>query len=50
MIAFFAEAKDKNITVDQSELSDAQWYDLDKLPRVPLATSLSSKLIKASLS
>ena len=50
MIAFFAEAKDKNITVDQSELSDAQWYDLDKLPRVPLTTSLSSKLIKASLS
>ncbi|MEO5862122.1 MAG: NAD(+) diphosphatase [Burkholderiales bacterium] len=45
MIAFTADYLDGEITPDPSEIEDAQWFELDSLPRLPNTISISRRLI-----
>jgi NAD+ diphosphatase len=45
MIAFTADYLAGEITPDPSEIEDAQWFDLDCLPKLPSKVSISRRLI-----
>ncbi len=45
MIAFTADYLDGAITPDPTEIEDAQWFELDSLPRLPSKISISRRLI-----
>ncbi len=45
MLGFFAEYKSGDIVLQESELSDAQWFDLDNLPVIPKEGSIAYDLI-----
>lgn len=45
MIAFTAEYAGGRITVDGVEIVDAQWFSVDKLPRIPGKISIARQLI-----
>ena len=45
MIAFTSDYADGEITPDPTEIEDAQWFDLDSLPRLPSKISISRRLI-----
>jgi len=45
MIAFTAQYAGGEIVVDGTEIVDANWYTVDKLPRIPSPISISRKLI-----
>jgi NAD+ diphosphatase len=45
MIAFTAEYESGTINVDENEISDASWFDADKLPRIPPKASITRELI-----
>ena len=45
MIAFTADYLDGVITPDPAEIEDAQWFDLNNLPRLPSKISISRRLI-----
>ncbi len=47
MLGFFADYKSGEIDVDGVELTDAQWFQYDKLPDHPPPFSLSGQLINA---
>ncbi|MFL0798475.1 MAG: NAD(+) diphosphatase [Cellvibrionaceae bacterium] len=47
MLGFFADYKSGDVEVDGIELTDAQWYQYDKLPDHPPPFSLSGQLINA---
>lgn len=49
MIAFTAEYLDGEIIMDPNEIEDAQWFDCNKLPELPLMHSISRKLIDATV-
>ncbi|MCX7124850.1 MAG: NAD(+) diphosphatase [Gammaproteobacteria bacterium] len=46
MIGFFAEYESGSILIDQKEIEDAQWFDIDNLPELPLKLSISRELIE----
>jgi NAD+ diphosphatase len=45
MIGFTAEYAGGEITVDQTELTDANWFTADALPRIPPKVSIARRLI-----
>jgi NAD+ diphosphatase len=45
MVAFTAEYADGDIRVNLSEISEAEWFDADALPRIPGKWSISRRLI-----
>ncbi len=45
MIAFTADYLDGVVTPDPGEIEDAQWFDLNNLPRLPSKISISRRLI-----
>ena len=45
MIAFFADYKSGEITIDPAELIDADWFSPDNLPEIPPAGSVARKMI-----
>ena len=45
MIAFTADYLDGQITPDPTEIEDAQWFELNALPRLPSTISISRRLI-----
>lgn len=47
MIAFTCDYADGEIERDPIEIEDAQWFDLDSLPRLPSKISISRRLIDA---
>lgn len=47
MIAFKTTYKSGQIVINTDELEDAQWFDLDNLPKLPSKASLSRKLIES---
>ena len=49
MIAFTAEYDSGEVRPDPSELVDAQWFDIDELPRVPPRFSIARALIDATV-
>mgnify|MGYP000698832462 CR=1 FL=1 len=45
MVGFTAEYAGGDIRVDNTEIEDADWYDVDALPRLPDKISISRRLI-----
>ena len=45
MFAFTCDYKSGNLVVDKKELEDAQWFPINKLPSLPIKTTVSRKLI-----
>ena len=45
MAAFTAEARSPEITIDDDEIIEADWFDLDNLPQIPPNSSISGKLV-----
>jgi NAD+ diphosphatase len=50
MIAFFADYAGGSIVPQPEEIEDAQWFDIDSLPGLPMPISISRWLIDAALS
>jgi NAD+ diphosphatase len=49
MIAFFADYAGGDIVPQPDEIEDAQWFDIDALPDLPMAISISRRLIDAAV-
>jgi NAD+ diphosphatase len=49
MIAFFADYAGGEIVLQPEEIEDAQWFDVDRLPDLPMPVSISRRLIDASI-
>jgi len=49
MIAFFADYESGEIRVDGIEIVDAQWFDVENLPRLPARISIARRLIDAAI-
>jgi len=47
MIGYFAEWASGEIVIDGSEILDAQWFSIDRLPNVPPRISIARRLIDA---
>lgn len=45
MAAFTAEARSPEIAIDDDEIIEADWFDLDNLPQIPPNSSISGKLV-----
>jgi len=45
MLGFFADYKEGTIKCQESELEDAQWFDIDNLPVIPKEGSIAFNLI-----
>ncbi|HTX60721.1 MAG TPA: NAD(+) diphosphatase [Methanobacterium sp.] len=46
MIAFTAEYKSGKITVDEKEITSAEWFSPDEIPRIPSKMSIAGDLIE----
>jgi NAD+ diphosphatase len=49
MIAFFADYAGGDIVPQPEEIEDAQWFNVDALPELPMAISISRRLIDAAV-
>lgn len=49
MIAFKCEYKSGDIKVDGEEIVEADWFDVNNLPKIPPISSISGQLIKSYL-
>jgi NAD+ diphosphatase len=49
MIAFFADYDSGEVRADGTEIEDAQWFDIAKLPRLPATISIARRLIDAAI-
>lgn len=49
MLGFTAEYDQGEILIDPTEIEDAQWFSIDKLPPLPRTMSLSRKMIDAHI-
>lgn len=49
MLAFLADHDGGEIHCDPSEILDAQWFPLDRLPPLPFAFSISRRLINHAI-
>ncbi len=49
MIAFHAEYESGELRVDETEIEDAQWFDVCNLPRLPARISIARRLIDAAV-
>jgi NAD+ diphosphatase len=45
MIGFTAEYESGEIKIDESEITDARWFEPDTLPTIPGKISIARKLI-----
>jgi NAD+ diphosphatase len=45
MIGFTADYESGEIQVDGKEITDAKWFSLDEIPRIPSKMSIASELI-----
>ena len=50
MLAFFADYAGGEIVLQADEIEDAQWFDVDALPALPMPVSISRRLIDAAIS
>jgi len=49
MIGFFADADEGDIRIDPAEIAEANWYEIDSLPKLPAKLSLARVLIEAAI-
>lgn len=47
MVGYFAEYAGGDIRIQEDEIADAQWFDIDNLPLTPPMLSIAGKLIAA---
>ena len=47
MIAFVADWAEGEIRTDPTEIADAEWFEIDKLPLLPSPISIARRLIDA---
>ena len=45
MLAFYADYKEGEINIQKEELTEARWFDKDKLPNIPSQGSVAHNLI-----
>ena len=46
MAGFIAEHDEHEINIDDDEIEEASWFDIDKLPNIPPVATLSGRLIE----
>lgn len=49
MCGFIAEYASEDIKIDEKEIVDAQWFDIDNLPMVPPKFSIAGRLIEETI-
>ncbi|MDJ0622163.1 MAG: NAD(+) diphosphatase [Desulfocapsaceae bacterium] len=49
MLGFFAEYASGTIQIDEVEISEASWYECDRLPEIPGKTTIAGQLIRSYL-
>ncbi|MEW9798518.1 NAD(+) diphosphatase [Alteromonas sp. CYL-A6] len=49
MVGFIARYKAGEIKPEEGEIDDAQWFDIDALPKVPPRLSIAGQLIEATI-
>lgn len=49
MVGYIAEYEAGEIRIDEKEIVDAQWFDIDKLPTTPPTFSIAGRLIEETL-
>ena len=49
MMGFLAEYDSGDIVPQPGEIDDAQWFDIDNLPKIPPKLSIAGKLIEAMI-
>lgn len=49
MCGYIAEFKGNKIKIDEKEIVDAQWFDIDKLPPIPPKFSIAGRLIAETM-
>jgi NAD+ diphosphatase len=47
MLGYFCKYEEGNIQLNDAELEEARWFDLDDLPIIPPDTSISGQLIRS---
>lgn len=50
MVGYIAEYDSGDIVIDNKEILDAQWFDIDDLPSIPPKISIAGKLIHETIS
>jgi NAD+ diphosphatase len=50
MLGYFCKYEEGNIQLNDAELEEARWFDLDDLPIIPPDTSISGQLIRSYIS
>jgi NAD+ diphosphatase len=50
MLGYRAEWKSGDIQIDGEEIVDAQWFSIDRLPKLPPKASISRGMIDAYVS
>lgn len=50
MVGYIAEYDSGEIVIDEKEIKDAQWFDIDNLPNIPPKISIAGKLIHETIS
>lgn len=50
MLGFHAEYESGDIVLQEEEIADARWFDIDDLPNRPMAVSIAGRLIDAAIS
>ena len=46
MTAFIADYKSGDLVRQPDEIEEAQWFDMDQLPEVPMVATLSGQIIR----
>ncbi len=49
MCGFIADYDGGDIKIDEKEIAEANWYDIDDLPLIPPSISIAGKLIEATI-
>ena len=49
MLGYFCEYESGEIKIEEAELEDAKWFNIDDLPNVPPKLSISGQLISSYL-
>ena len=50
MLGYFCKYEEGDIQLNDAELEEARWFDLDDLPMIPPDTSISGQLIRSYIS
>ena len=50
MLGYFCKYESGDIILNDEELEEARWFDVDKLPTIPPDTSISGQLIRSYIS